>query len=121
MTAPVSVSLTEHVTDAELEVMVTISYRFLEDNRAGSAQDSRCSLTVTEMADGFEAHAKRADTYIGSLKQGADPVTFKVESEAYDPDYRGRIIINAERLTTELKKALKAEPDDDGAKKADNG
>jgi hypothetical protein len=121
MTAPVNVSLTDHVTDTEVEVMVTISYRFLEDNRAGTAQDSRCSLTVTKMADGFEAHAKRADTYIGSLKRDADPVTFEVESEAYDPDYSGRITINAERLTTELKEALKTEPGDDGAKEADNG
>ena len=106
MSAPVGVSLTDNVEEDQLTVAVTIDYRFVEDQRAGSADDSKCQLTAIKMPTGFQQHPVTKTTYIGTLEKGARAVTFQMESDPYDPDYVGRLIVKAERLTPELQQAL---------------
>ena len=109
MSAPVRVSLTDNVEEDQLKVAVSIEYRFVEDQRAGSAEDSKCWLTATKMPKGFQQHPVTKTTYVGTLEKGAKAVTFQMQSDPYDQDYVGRLIVKAERLTPELEQSLKNE------------
>lgn len=91
-------ALTENVpkTTETARAEVTIQYRFVEDDRTGSAEESHCKLTFNSVPEGFALVPGRSDTYRGEVAR--QPVEFRVTSTSYDPDYVGRLIASAELL-----------------------
>jgi hypothetical protein len=99
LAASVEFSLTDKtMTNPPVEVMIHLDYRFMEDDRVGSAADSHCPLKI-EPPDGFLVVDD--NTYVGRIDPGS-PKLFKFRSAPFDQDYAGRLIVNAERTHNHL-------------------
>ena len=81
----IGLELADHLAAESYHANVSIRYKFLEDDRAGDD----CPLTI-RTPSGF----KRTETgFIGPV--GRKPVHFDVQSESYDSDWSGRLVIEA--------------------------
>ena len=99
LAASVEFSLTDNtMTNAPVEVMIHLDYRFMEDDRVGSAADSHCPLEI-DPPDGFLVGDD--NTYVGRINPGSSKL-FKLRSAPFDQDYAGRLIVNAERTHNHL-------------------
>lgn len=103
MEAECSFSLTDRVRELmastsqeQMPVRFVVSYRFDEDGRAGSAEDSRATVRLSEPVAGFTPmNEKRSLVLLGTM-QPDDRVTITVHTDGYDPDYAGRATFTAE-------------------------
>ena len=67
------------------EALVRLRYKFVEDGRSGS----ECALTIVP-PKGFEEVEGLPGAFKGKLHKQS--VTFEVVSDAYDPDWTGRLV-----------------------------
>ena len=82
------------------DVKIIFSFRFEEDGRIGSAEDSRSTVRLAKPVKGFkDTHAKRSLVLEGSLGINAEETVF-LHTDAYDPDLAGRIIYTADLVST---------------------
>lgn len=79
-----SFGLTDHAETSQALVRISISYRFLEDDRVGET----AVLHVTAPT-GFEL--EDVGVWVGRLERGTD-AAFSFRSESYDPLWTGRLI-----------------------------
>lgn len=84
--------LSEHVASESSMVRLFISYRFMEDQRLGDHASMEFDLAD---APGFTQTAQGA--FEGSLIQGS-PIQITFTTEAYEPDWTGRLIVDAKLL-----------------------
>lgn len=108
MEAGCSFSLTE-VTRQKLEaraqeeadVRIAVSFRFDEDGRAGSAEDSRATVHLSETVAGFRPTYDRRSLVLTGKLGLDDVISISVHSDGYDPDYAGRTTFTAELITSD--------------------
>ena len=77
------------------EVQVRVSYRFMEDDRPSDS----VALEV-DPPPGFTRVPGRTDTFRGRLSAGS-AARFEYLSEEYDPDWTGKLLVNAELVERE--------------------
>lgn len=82
------VGLSDHFKDEATEVVVSIRYRFMEDDRVGV----ECPLSIGAPGN-FDSTA--LGEYRGVLAKGAN-AAFAFASEIYQSDWTGRLFVNAE-------------------------
>jgi len=79
-------------------VRILISFRFDEDGRAGSAEDSRSTVQLSSGVKGFKATHKRCSLVLAGTLGINEEVVAQVHTEAYDPDFAGRITFSADLI-----------------------
>lgn len=91
----VSYSLSEHFEGDHAPVVVTIAYRFIEDDRLGDHADLKivapAGFVSIDGGGGFE----------GVLKRGEE-ARFTFESAPYDSNWSGRLIVNGDLRTASV-------------------
>jgi hypothetical protein len=106
LVARVEFSLMDHVLDVdELDAVVALEYRFLENEKVGTASDSRCKLRITP-PPGFVPQDEREGAYSGRVPRktdGVESAIFKIVSDPYDGDFATRLIVSAEATKAESK------------------
>ena len=85
----------------EADVRIAVSFRFDEDGRAGSAEDSRAIVNLSEPLAGFKS-TNENQSLVLTGKLGLDEaIAISVHSEGFDPDYAGRATFAAELIMGE--------------------
>jgi hypothetical protein len=85
----------------EADVRISASFRFDEDGRAGSAEDSRAIVHLSEPLTGFKStNEKRSLVLTGKLGLNEE-ISISVHSDGFDPDYAGRATFTAELIMGE--------------------
>jgi hypothetical protein len=87
--ADVDIALSDNFKDAEeAPSFVDLSFRFVEDDRAGES----CELQITP-PEGFIADAERPGRFYGVLTR--DHQRFSLRSAPYSPDWSGRLLVSS--------------------------
>lgn len=94
LSGSVSFSLTEHVPDDDMEIVVSIRYVFVEDDRTGDDAE----ITI-DAPPGF-APADASNGFVGRLARGGE-ARFRFQTEPYRNDWTGELRANAEPVKGE--------------------
>jgi hypothetical protein len=87
--ADIDIALSENFKDAdEAPGFVDLSFRFVEDDRAGES----CELQITP-PEGFIADAERPGRFYGVLNKNHQ--RFSLRSAPYSPDWSGRLLVSS--------------------------
>jgi hypothetical protein len=90
LTGSARLSLSEHYDGDEGDVEVSVSYRFVEDERLGAS----CPINV-EAPDGFQVQEGSTNKFEGTLVRDEKAI-FKFETDAYSSTWTARLIVNAD-------------------------
>ena len=93
MSGRATFSLSDNFKGDEAEVELSIMYRFVEDERVGE----EASLDIRGPED---MEKVREGVFRGRLIRGQQ-ARFRFESEAYDPNWTGRLLVNGEVLSAQ--------------------
>ena len=98
LTGTAAVEFSEHhAVESEEgdEIEVRVRYRFMEDDRPGNS----AALDI-EPPPGFTSVTGRLDTFRGRLAAGS-AARFNYLSEEYDPDWTGKLYVDADLVASE--------------------
>lgn len=91
LSGSVGFALSERIETQSAAVILHVRYKFLEDGNAGE----ECPLGLTP-PPGFTLDPERPERLVGELSH--DWVVVDFSSRAYDPDWSGRLVVEAELL-----------------------
>ena len=78
------------------EIRIQVSFRFDEDGRTGSAEDSRALVHLDSGAEGFTQTVEKRSLVLTGKIGPDDEITVRVHTDGFNHDYAGRAIFSAE-------------------------
>jgi len=85
-------SFSEHFEGEASDVVISLQYRFLEEDRVGQFIQLR-----VRPPSGFMEEEGKPSSFVGHLRRGEEAL-FEFESEPYAPEWSGRLFANGELL-----------------------
>jgi hypothetical protein len=85
---------------AKAEIRIQVSFRFDEDGRTGSAEDSRALVHLDNRPKGFTQTVEKQSLVLTGKIGPDDEITVVVHTDGFNHDYAGKAIFSAEFTAT---------------------